>query len=129
MTGRTRFSSGVSNLDSLLKGLFIGDNVVWYDDSGNLASPFCLSFLRNALASNLPVIYVSFDRSPKNLLDKLGSLSESQNLWILDGFTCGKGKCSSVFMKYYDEPNKNNAYNIALIKKPPPAGTRQRSSL
>lgn len=118
MTTKTRFSSGIPSLDSLLEGLFIGDNVVWYDDSGNLASPFCLSFLRHSLASGLPVIYVSFDRSPKNLFDKLGVLAQSEHLWILDGFTCGKGKCSSVFMKFYDESEKLRAFNIELIEKP-----------
>ncbi|MDF1594290.1 MAG: hypothetical protein P1P89_22490 [Desulfobacterales bacterium] len=41
-----RVSSGVSQLDRLLNGLFIGDNVVWYDDAGSLASVFCHNFMQ-----------------------------------------------------------------------------------
>ena len=43
-----RVSSGVSQLDRQLGGLFIGDNVVWYDDAGSLASLFCLNFIRES---------------------------------------------------------------------------------
>ncbi|MBW2721542.1 MAG: hypothetical protein JRC67_04865, partial [Deltaproteobacteria bacterium] len=39
---RKRVASGVSPLDRLLGGLYIGDNVVWHDDAGSLASVFCL---------------------------------------------------------------------------------------
>ena len=45
MAEKVRVSSGVSHLDRLLGGLFVGDNAVWHDDSGNLASAFCLNFL------------------------------------------------------------------------------------
>ncbi len=91
MTHKVRVSSGVSQLDRLLGGLFIGDNVVWHDDSGNLAATFCLNFLQTSLLLQKPVIYVSFDRSPKNLLDKLGVLAESADLTILDGFHLRQG--------------------------------------
>ena len=115
---RTRVSSGVSQLDRLLGGLFIGDNVVWHDDSGNLASAFCLNFLQTSLALQKPVIYISFDRSPKNLLDKLGRLAESPGLTILDGFTCGKGATSPIFMKFYEEPDPEQLCQVNMINKP-----------
>ena len=75
-----RVASGVSELDRLLGGLYIGDNVVWHDDAGSLASVFCLNFIQASQVQNRPLIYVSFDRSPKNLLDKLGPLSEDASL-------------------------------------------------
>jgi transcriptional regulator with XRE-family HTH domain len=118
MTTKVRVSSGVADLDYLLGGLFIGDNVVWHDDSGNLASAFCLSFLQMSLAKEKPVIYVCFDRSPKNLLDKLGRFAESTRLTILDAFTCGKGGSSPVFMKFYEGPQKGYACAIKRIEKP-----------
>jgi len=118
VTKKTRVSSGVSHLDRLLGGLFIGDNVLWYDDSGNLASAFCLNFLQSSLALQKSVIYVSFDRSPKNLLDKLGGLSESPDLTILDGFTAGKGASSPIFMKFYEEPDEQPACQVKMIQKP-----------
>jgi transcriptional regulator with XRE-family HTH domain len=46
---------------------------------------------------------VTFDRSPKNLLDKLGPLGENLNLTILDCFTYGKGAGSPIFLKFYEE--------------------------
>ena len=54
-----RVSSGVSQLDRLLNGLFIGDNVVWYDDAGSLASVFCLNFMQVSQHQRKPMIYVS----------------------------------------------------------------------
>ena len=98
-----RVASGVSQLDRLLGGLFIGDNVVWHDDAGSLASVFCLNFIQASQAQERPLIYVSFDRSPKNLLDKLGALSENPSLTILDCFTYGKGAGSPIFLKFYEE--------------------------
>ncbi|MGQ9688224.1 MAG: hypothetical protein ACUVXF_05475 [Desulfobaccales bacterium] len=65
-----RVASGVKYLGVLLGGLFISDNVLWYDDTGSLAAVFCLNFIQVSQALNKPFIYVSFDRSPKNLLDK-----------------------------------------------------------
>ncbi len=66
-------STGILYLDELLGGLFIGDDVIWYDDAGSLASTFCHNFLQSSQSLKNDVIYVSFDRSPKNLLKKLGS--------------------------------------------------------
>jgi transcriptional regulator with XRE-family HTH domain len=111
-------SSGVADLDRLLGGLYIGDNVLWHDDSGNLASTFCLNLLQTSLVQKKPVIYVSFDRSPRNLLDKLDLLAENPNLTILDGFTAGKGARSPVFMRFYEEPDQEGACRINLLEDP-----------
>ena len=100
---RLRVASGVSQLDRLLGGLYIGDNVVWHDDAGSLASVFCLHFIQASQAQDKPLIYVSFDRSPRNLLEKLGTLAENPSLTVLDCFTHGKGAGSEVFLKFYDE--------------------------
>ena len=87
---RLRIASGVGELDRLLGGLYIGDNVVWHDDAGSLASVFCLNFIQASYAQGKPLIYVSFDRSPRNLIEKLGPLADSPFLTILDCFTFGK---------------------------------------
>ncbi|MFC1579970.1 helix-turn-helix domain-containing protein [Thermodesulfobacteriota bacterium] len=106
MAEKMRVTSGVGQLDKLLDGLYIGDNVVWHDDAGSLASPFCLNFLQSSQSQEKPLIYVSFDRSPRNLLDKLGPLAENPMLTILDCFTCGKGARSQIFLKFYEEEDK-----------------------
>ncbi len=117
-TGRQRVSSGVSRLDRLLGGLYIGDNVVWHDDAGSLASVFCLNFLQASLNRKKPLIYVSFDRSPRNLLEKLGPLAENRNVTILDCFTYGKGAGSDVFTKFYQENDSKRACRIVGVNEP-----------
>ncbi|MBP1725926.1 MAG: putative transcriptional regulator, partial [Deltaproteobacteria bacterium] len=118
MAERPKVASGVGDLDRLLGGLFIGDNVIWYDDAGSLATVFCLNFLRASQAENKELVYVTFDRSPKNLLDKLGELAESPHLTVLDCFTCGKGKRSPVFMKFYGEGAAERRCRIVRVDEP-----------
>ena len=115
---KQRVPSGVSRLDLLLGGLFIGDNVVWHDDAGSLAPVFCLNFLQASQLQERPIIYVSFDRSPKNLLDKLGNLANYPGLIILDCFTNGKGGGSDFFLKFYEEPETESPCRIIKVEEP-----------
>ena len=118
MSERLRVASGVSQLDQLLGGLFIGDNVVWHDNAGSLAHVFCLNFIQASQAQNKHLIYVSFDRSPRNLLEKLGPLADNRFLTILDCFTYGKGNGSEVFLKFYDERKSEFPCHIISVDKP-----------
>ncbi len=118
---KLRVASGVSQLDNLLGGLYIGDNVVWYDNSGSLASVFCLNFIQASQAQNRPLIYVSFDRSPKNLLEKLGVLAQNNKLIILDCFTYGKGSASKIFLNFYK--NKKSKWPCQIMKVDEPRQT------
>jgi transcriptional regulator with XRE-family HTH domain/KaiC/GvpD/RAD55 family RecA-like ATPase len=115
---RLRVASGVSQLDHLLGGLYIGDNVVWYDDAGSLAAVYCLNFIQASQAQNRPLIYVSFDRSPKNLLEKLGALAQNNQLIILDCFTYGKGAGSEVFLKFYQKKKSKWPCQIITVDEP-----------
>jgi len=111
-------SSGVSHLDRLLNGLFIGDNVVWYDDAGSLAAVFCLNFMQASQNQQKPLIYVSFDRSPRNLLEKLGPLAEYSNLTVLDCFTHGKGDGADVFLEFYRQEPLKWPCRIVPVEEP-----------
>ncbi len=117
-SAKTRVSSGLNSLDRLLGGLFIGDNVLWYDTAGSLAMPFCLKLIETSLAQNKSLIYVSVDRSPKNLLELLGTLAESKYLTILDCFTQGKGDGSEVFEKFYEKDGARWPYQIIRVNEP-----------
>lgn len=117
-TGKQRVTSGVTQLDRLLGGLFIGDNVVWHDDAGSLASVFCLNFLQASEKLAKPIIYVSFDRSPRNLLEKLGSLAEYPNLTILDCFTWGKGAGSDIFLRFYADNHPEWPCRVVRVEEP-----------
>jgi transcriptional regulator with XRE-family HTH domain/KaiC/GvpD/RAD55 family RecA-like ATPase len=118
MAERVRVASGVSQLDHLLGGLFIGDNVVWHDDAGSLAYVFCMNFMQASQAQNKPLIYVSFDRSPRNLLEILGPLAENRYLTVVDCFTHGKGAGSEVFLKFYDERESDWPCSIMKMDEP-----------
>lgn len=118
MAERLRVASGVYQLDRLLGGLFIGDNVVWHDDAGSLASVFGLNFIQASQAQKRPLIYVSFDRSPRNLLEKLGPLADNPFLTILDCFTFGKGSGSSVFLRFYEETKSELPCRIIRVDEP-----------
>lgn len=112
-----RVTSGVNQLDRLLGGLCIGDNVVWHDDSGSLASVFCHNFIQSSLALGKPLIYISFDRSPRNLLERMGQLATNERLTIIDCFSSGKGANSPIFLRFYDE-FKDLGCEIIRVKEP-----------
>ncbi|MBS3809386.1 MAG: cupin domain-containing protein [Desulfobacterales bacterium] len=116
-TERIRVSTGVGELDPILGGLLIGDNVIWYDDAGSLAGTFTLNFLQSSIAQEKPFIYVSFDRSPRNLLEKLGPLAESPRLTILDCFTHGKGKGAEIFLGFYENLD-NSPCKVVRVTEP-----------
>ena len=111
-------SSGVPQLDRLLDGLLIGDNVIWHDHAGSLAEVFSLNFIKSSRDQKKPLIYASFDRSPKNLVDKLGALADYPELIILDCFTAGKGERSEVFTKFYDEQAARLPFRLELMENP-----------
>ncbi|WP_028584836.1 helix-turn-helix transcriptional regulator [Desulfogranum mediterraneum] len=111
-------SSGNRELDSLLGGLRTGDNVVWHDEVGSLALDFFFNFLQASFAEKAHVVYVSFDRSPKNLLTTLGSLADNPLLTILDCFTHGKGGGSELFLKFYEQARDPEHARIIPVKKP-----------
>lgn len=111
-------SSGVSQFDNLLGGLLIGDNVIWYDDAGSLASLFCLNFIRESQEQRKAIIYVSFDRSPKNVIEELGPLAENEQLTLLDCFTYGKGDGSEVFSRFYKKDIGQQPCNVLKMEEP-----------
>jgi transcriptional regulator with XRE-family HTH domain/KaiC/GvpD/RAD55 family RecA-like ATPase len=118
LSEKIRVASGVSHLDRLLGGLYIGDNVVWQDDAGSLASVFCLNFIQASQAQNKSIIYFSFDRSPKNLLQKLGQLADNKRLTIVDCFTHGKGGGSDVFLNFYKKDSVKYPCRIISVSDP-----------
>lgn len=115
---KERVSTGLAELDRCLDGLFIGDNVIWYDEAGSLAFPFTLNFIQESQKRNKPLIYVIFDRSPKTLVAELGPLAQDPQLTILDCFTHGKGGGSYVFSKFYEKSGAQRPYQIVKVKEP-----------
>lgn len=115
---RKRIDSGAGRLDGLLGGLYIGDNVVWYDDAGSLASVFCKNFIQASLADDRYLVYVAFDRSPKNLLEQLGPLAQSPRFILMDCFTYGKGVGAEVFLRFYENGKEDRPFRIVPVESP-----------
>jgi DNA-binding XRE family transcriptional regulator/quercetin dioxygenase-like cupin family protein/KaiC/GvpD/RAD55 family RecA-like ATPase len=117
-TEKKRVSTGLAGLDQRLDGLFIGDNVIWYDEAGSLAFPFTLNFIQASQRESKPLIYATFDRSPKALIQELGPLAEDPQLIILDCFTHGKGDGSSVFSRFYEKDGAQWPHRIVKVNEP-----------
>jgi len=119
ITEKNKVTSGVEELDHLLGGgIIIGDNVIWYDDAGSLAPVFSLNLIRSSKSHKKSIIYVSFDRSPKNLLDYLGEQAENPYLTILDCFTHGKGEGSDIFLDFYEDKSFQPKCQIVKVEEP-----------
>lgn len=115
---KARVSTGLSELDQCIDGLIVGDNVIWYDEAGSLAFPFTLNFIQESQKRSKSLIYVTFDRSPKTLVEELGPLAQDPQLTILDCFTHGKGDGSSVFSKFYEKDGAQWPYQIVKVNEP-----------
>ena len=115
---KKKVSSGIDQLDSILGGLYIGDNVLWYEDSGSYSSTFTLNFIKQSLADKKSTVYVTFDRSPKNVVSFLGQLAENQNFTILDCFSNGKGDRSELFNKFYEKDGAQWPYQVVRVTNP-----------
>ena len=115
---KIRVSSGITQLDRLLGGLYIGDNVIWYDDAGSLAPVFSFNFIQESQSRGKELIYITFDRSPRTLIQELGPLAESRHLTILDCFTHGRGDSSEIFSQFYEKDGAQWPYQIIQVKEP-----------
>ena len=115
---KERITSGIDALDALLGGLYVGDNVIWYDDAGSLADVFYLHLIRATLRQKAPLIYVSFDRSLKNLIEKLGPLAHSKTLTIIDCFTFGKGNGADIFVDYQRQAAAHWPGTLITVEQP-----------
>jgi hypothetical protein len=65
-------STGLAGLDSVLKGLMPGDNVVWQVDTVDDYRPFAESFCRGALKQGRRIIYFRFAKHPPLVADDSG---------------------------------------------------------
>lgn len=107
----TKICSGINDLDNLIDSLYVGDNVVWEVEAGTAPEIFILNFIRQSFTENCHVIYVSFNKSPHTIFQKIGEIPSKENFVLLDCFTSGKGKNDRAFTKFYE-----NALNVKVIK-------------
>lgn len=111
-------SSGINYLDKLIGGFQIGDNVIWQVEPGTFDDLFYISFIKVSLRDRKKVIFVSFNNSPKTVLQKLGSCSNNKNVTLLDCFTSGKGEKSDIFLNFYKNDYKKYKCKIVHVNEP-----------
>ncbi len=114
----TECSTGIEYLDSLLSGLLIGDNVVWETDAGAYVELFLEKFERHSLDAGHNLIYVSFNRSPTTMSERLSALPNPRNITLLDCFTSGKGGDDPTFTKFYESKSRRSGINAIRVDNP-----------
>ena len=108
----SRISSGINDLDKLVDSLYVGDNVVWEVEAGTSPELFVLHFVTQSFSENKNVIYVSFNKSPHTILQKIGKIPSKENFVLIDCFTSGKGKNDPAFTKFYDNGTHANVLRV-----------------
>ncbi|MFQ5975369.1 MAG: PAS domain S-box protein [Candidatus Hydrothermarchaeales archaeon] len=63
-------STGIASMDSLLDGVRLGDNVVWYVSSMEEYVSFVKPFVQHCLREGFKTVYVSIDNSLGDLMDR-----------------------------------------------------------
>jgi len=120
----TKIYSGITDLDNLIDSLYVGDNVVWEVDAGTAPEIFVLNFMQQSFSESRDVIYISFNKSPQTIFQKIGEIPSKEKFILLDCFTSGKGKNDRAFTKFYD-----NKFDFNVIKVDDPRNIDNFTSL
>lgn len=112
MSTMDKITSGITDLDRLIDSLYIGDNVVWEVEAGTAFEVFVQNFIRQSFEKNQNVIYVSFNKSPHSIFQRLGNAPSKETFILLDCFTSGKGKNDRAFIKFYENYSAKNVIKV-----------------
>jgi transcriptional regulator with XRE-family HTH domain/KaiC/GvpD/RAD55 family RecA-like ATPase len=118
MPSPENLTTGLDALDQIVDGLHMGDNVVLLDDAGSLAWTFARSFLQASVRQNLDVVVVTFDHSPKMIMERIGTLIDHPRLIVLDCFTSGLGQNAPVFQNFYQESDSALLERVVRVDRP-----------
>jgi transcriptional regulator with PAS, ATPase and Fis domain len=111
-------TTGIDEVDRAIGGVISGDNLVWEIDSGVAGDHFISSFVTACEADGIPVVYVSFNRSPQTIATKYARLMSSKRFSLIDCFSSGKGNSDEMFLKFFDDPARNAVHAPVHIADP-----------
>ncbi len=111
-------TTGIAEVDRAIGGVIAGDNLVWEIDSGVAGDHFISSFVRACEHDEIPVVYVSFNRSPQTIAAKYAGLMTPGRFFLIDCFSSGKGNSDEVFLKFFDDPARNSVHAPVHIADP-----------
>jgi len=111
-------TTGITEVDRAIGGVMAGDNLVWEIDSGVAGDHFISSFVLACEHDEIPVVYVSFNRSPQTIAAKYAGLMTPGRFFLIDCFSSGKGNSDEVFLKFFDDPARNSVHAPVHIADP-----------
>lgn len=118
MTQVYRPTSGITEIDKAIGGVIAGDNLVWEIDSGVAGDHFISSFVHSCERGGIPVVYVSFNRSPQTIASKYARLMSPGRFSLIDCFSSGKGNSDEMFLKFFDDPIRDAVHAPVHIADP-----------
>ncbi len=111
-------TTGIAEVDKAIGGVIAGDNLVWEIDSGVAGDHFISSFVTACEHGGVPVVYVSFNRSPQTIAAKYARLMSPGRFSLIDCFSSGKGNSDEMFLKFFDDPARNAVHAPVHIADP-----------
>jgi transcriptional regulator with PAS, ATPase and Fis domain len=118
MTAAYKPTTGITKVDNAIGGVVAGDNLVWEIDSGVAGDHFISSFVTASEEGRIPVVYVSFNRSPQTIAAKYARLMSPGRFFLIDCFSSGKGNSDEMFLKFFDDPARNAVHAPVHIADP-----------
>jgi len=118
MTIQYKPTTGIADVDKAIGGVIAGDNLVWEIDSGVAGDQFISSFVNACEQGGIPVVYVSFNRSPQTIAAKYARLMSPGLFSLIDCFSSGKGNSDEMFLKFFDDPARNAVHAPVHIADP-----------
>jgi transcriptional regulator with XRE-family HTH domain/KaiC/GvpD/RAD55 family RecA-like ATPase len=101
-----------------LGGLRQGDNLVWEAEAGTYIDLFVEKFIHYSLTLSHRVIYISFNRSPMTVSQRLKEFPNQPKLTLVDCFTAGKGNNDQTFSRFYSMSSGNFAHKVVKMEQP-----------
>jgi DNA-binding NtrC family response regulator len=111
-------TTGIAEVDRAIGGVISGDNLVWEIDSGVAGDHFISSFVEACEQDSIPIVYVSFNRSPQTIAAKYARLMSPRRFFLIDCFSSGKGNSDEMFLKFFDDPARNAVHAPVHIADP-----------
>jgi Nif-specific regulatory protein len=119
-------TTGIIEIDRWIGGVLPGDNVVWEVDSGAPVDKFMSSFLLACEAEGVPVVYVSFNRSPQSITDLYAHRMTAGRFILVDCFSRGKGDGDEIFLEFFANADKSPSFSAVQVGHPADAGELQK---
>jgi transcriptional regulator with PAS, ATPase and Fis domain len=118
MAEKYRPTTGIPQVDKAIGGVVNGDNLVLEIDSGVIGDHFISQFISACESGVVPVVYVSFNRSPQAIAAKYARLMSPGRFSLIDCFSSGKGNSAEVFLKFFDDPARDAVHAPVHIADP-----------